>query len=294
MGVILSETLMRRALERIATTDGELRTRATNALIVKLHEREVLKVWGQNLAAHYGRRSDAEDITGVVNEAVLVAVTTLTTERLSIAENAVSYLYFQAKAAVALWLDSPAVTIASAMTGVSRRHRLAQAARAELTSLTGAEPTVDEIIEHVNNRLLETRKDARKQGVLISREDVDGRWLRPHFAMSAATGFELAGGWHAPEDDYTTPAEAAITVAQLQRTAEQMFPGRDGVAIADAIAEWSQMVLDGERPTAVLMSARLGVSRRTASERIRQVDEVLAAFREAAASDGLRCHSPEK
>lgn len=287
MGVQLNDDEMRAHLVRIVNADGEAaRKAAADALILDLHSKEVLELWGRNLARHFGRPSDHEEVTSVITEALLMLARNLTADELAKVRQVASYLYFRAKAAVTGWLDSPAVTLATEMSGISRRHRMARVAVRELREKLGREPEPAEVVRFVNERAMASRKDASKQGALITVDDVDGMQLRSYsMDYSGGDDSDMNDSFGTPDDGgVTLAAEASLTVAQLEQRADVALKPAEATEVKRVLSVWVRLVMAGETPTAVAISKALGLSRRSASARLTQVNGLLQDFRDAAAA----------
>jgi hypothetical protein len=283
MSIQLDENEFRAHLNRIVAADTETaRNRAADELIVELHYREVLEQWGRYLAGNFGRPNDWDEFTSVITEALLVHVRSLTPEDLTKVHTVGSYLFWRGKAAVQLWLDSPAVTFAAQMSGISRRHRMARAAVREMRKKLGREPDAAEVVEYVNTRALATRKNPVKQGALITVEDVEGAMLRTYSMDYTASDSEANDSFGATDDGGVTIAgEVALTVAQLDAQVDRMFIGDEASMVKETLELWVKLVLTREAVTSVTISRLLGISRRGASQRIRLVNDVMSAFRSA-------------
>lgn len=283
MSIQLNDEEIRAHLSRIvaATTEKE-RHAAADSLVVDLRDKEALEQWGRFLASRYGRQQDWEDFTSVITEALLLHARSLTAEELAKVKTVAAYLYYRGRAAVQKWLDSPAVTFAAEMSGVSRRHRMARAAIKEMRTNFGREPETSEVVDYVNTRALANRANAVKQGALISADDVDGVMLRPYSMDYTSSDSEAPDSFGTPDDgNVTITAEVALTITQLGARARTMFGADEGVLVTQTLRVWADLVLAKEQITPTVISRQLGIGRRTAMLRLQQVDAVLTAFREA-------------
>lgn len=282
MSVELNESELRAHLIRIASAaEGDERHSVADELLVYLHSIEALELWGRNLARHFGRPAEHEEVTSVITEALMKELRAIDADRLEKVGQVRSYLYYRAKASVQAWLDSPAVTLASEMSGITRRHRTARVGVRELRANLNREPEPEEVVSFVNNRLVAARgRDAAvKSGALITVEDVEGTALRT-YSMDYSEDSELNDSFGAPDDGQVTlRAEVGLTVTQLQQRAVRMFGPDEGDEVREVLALWVRMIIAGEQPTVVAVSRQFGLSRRAASTRLRQVNAVLTAFR---------------
>lgn len=291
MSVQLDNEVLRGHLRAIVdAADGPSRSAAADALIVGLVQSEVLEVWGRNLSRHYGRPNDHEEATSVLTERLLNVARSLTQREFDAISTPASFLYFQAKAGIQKWLDSPAVTLASEMSGIARRHRRARVAARELREKLGREPEASEVVAFANERALQTRKDAARQGALISVADVEGVLLRA-YSMDYSDG-DRDSDSRDMEDRFGTPndgglelaAEVSFTVTQLQDHAARAHHGEERDEVQAVIGAWAQLILEGEPTTASALSSRTGIGRHQIPRRLAQMNAVLEGFRSAAAS----------
>lgn len=284
MSVHIDDQTYRGYLARIISAPDEAsRHEAADAMIVALHKAEVLEIWGRSLTSRYGRPHDEwEEITAVLTEAILQHIRSFTADDLAKVRTVGSHLFFRGKEAVTRWLDSPAVTFASEMSGISRRNRIAGAAIRELRSSLGREPEVQEVVNFVNSRALENRKNAVKQGALITAADVDGAMLHTYSIDYSTDDEKLRDSFGTPDDgNVTVQAEVALTVSQLGALASTLFGPERGAEVQATLTLWVSHVLAQEPVTAVAVSLRFGISRRAAVARLGDVNRLMEAFRAA-------------
>lgn len=288
MGVRLDESDLRSILV-LSVNDGDPAEQAKHQdrLIRHLYDTETLEVWGRSLAKHYGRPNDHEEITQVVTEELIRYVRTITPDLLSQIDRVATHLYFKAKTAVVRWLDSPAVTVAGQMSGISRRYRQSMVAKGEFIAKFGREPSDRELVEYINTRVEATRKDAAKQGALVSEADVSGRMLSAYsMDHQIGDGEYAADSFGTPTQDDTVRGrgELAMTVQLMGTIADRMFGEVSGPSVREVLAVWMDFVLDNEPPTVTAIAAALSINRQQARERMRQVEAVLAAVRDNGAA----------
>lgn len=288
MGIRLDEGNLREMLHlAVRTVDPTERQRSQDAFLSYLHDTETLETWGRGLANHYGRPRDWEDFVQVVSEELVRYIRSMSPEsagKFEEIDRVAAHLYFKAKAAVASWLDSPAVTVATAMAGISRRYRQSIVARNEYIAQHGREPSDAELVEHINAHAYATRKDPKKQGALVTESDVAGTMLQP-YSMDWQTpdGDFAADSFGSPTDDVGVRerGELSVTVRRLGELSDEMFPQIVSPTVREVLAVWMDFVLDNEPLTVTAVASYLQVPRQTAKERMGQVDQVLARVREA-------------
>jgi len=274
-------------LRAIVNADASTRKTVVDEFTVFLLETETFEVWGRGLAKRYNRVDDWEDITSVVTEAVMRALGSVDALLLEKVQSPAAWLYYAAKSEVQLWIDSPAVTIASKMSGISRRHRQAMSAAAELREQLGRTPEASEIVEYANNKAMANRTDAAKQGALISVEDVEGTHLRAYsMDYQPSTGDGSSGpneSFGTPVDNVTIRAELTLTVARLGTIAAARYP-EDAEPVKTALAVWSELVIDGETPTPRRIARAMRITLPRATELLSRVDSVLESYRDESAA----------
>lgn len=281
MGVQLDDRTLRSYLEgAVASGDPESHKQHCDDLVAYLFESEMIEVWGRRFANHYGRPGEYQEFIQVISEELIRYVRTINDDTLDAIDNVAKHLYFKAKTAVVRWLDSPATTVAQQMSGISRRYRQAMVARSEYMAKFHRDPSNRELVEYINSKMLATRKDAAKQGALVTEADVTGQMLHP-YSMDLQPEDGEGDGFGAPTQDDTVRnrGELAMTVRRLAQIAEQMFGDVAAPTVTEVLTVWMDFVLDNEPPTVTAIAARFGIDRPHARERMRQVDEVLATLR---------------
>jgi DNA-directed RNA polymerase specialized sigma subunit len=288
MGVTLNEDLVR-ALSIKGTRGGSAHSRlkAQNELINYLHNERVLEVWGRSLARYYSRKSESDvaDIISVVTEGVITHIREISMETVDRVDRFGPHYWYVAKGAVVKYLDSAATTVATAMSGVSRRHRQAMSAKAEFTALYKREPSDPELIEYVNRKVAESRKDAAKQGAIVTAADIEGTYLRPYsmdFKKSSADDSNTDGdhyGKPTEDDSVRARGELAITIQQLGVQCDEMFEEQHASQVRAVLGVWMDLVMDNEIPGPSTIAARLGVEVSTVRKYLRDVDALLDSFR---------------
>ncbi|MBN9214117.1 MAG: hypothetical protein J0J04_04750 [Microbacterium sp.] len=281
MGVKLDDTYLRSLLERAVHASDPTGARSTqDELVTHLYKSETFEVWGRGLANHYGRPDDHQDITQVITEEIIRYVRAMTPETFASIDRVAAHLYFKAKTAVVRWLDSPAVTVASQMSGISRRYRQSMVARGEFTAKYNRVPTDRELVEFINAKVSATRKDAAKQGALVSESDVSGRMLQS-YSMDHQPADGEGDGFGTPtqDDSVRGRGELAVTVRRLAELADKTYPDAAEPTVREVLSVWMEFVLDNEPPTVTAIAAKFDIPRPLARERVRQVDSVLAIMR---------------
>lgn len=281
MGAKLDEGTLRSFLERaVGSADPTERQAAQDALIAHLYSLDVFEVWGRNLAKHYGRPNDWEDVGQVITEELISYVRQITPEIVDNIDRVAAHLFFKAKTSVVRWLDSPAVTVASEMSGISRRYRQSMVARGEFIAKFEREPSDRELVEYINTKVTATRKNAAKQGALVSESDVSGRMLQS-YSMDHQLGDGEGDAFGRPTEDSTvrTRGELSITTRRLADIADARFGAVSNPTVREVLHAWMEFVLDNEPPTVSAIATKLQIGRPLAKERMRQVDAVLEIMR---------------
>lgn len=281
MSAKLDEGTLRSFLERsVGASDPAERQAAQDDLVSHLYELQVFEIWGRNLANHYGRPADWEDVRQIITEELIRYARQITPETVQNIDRIAAHLFFKAKTAVVRWLDSPAVTVASEMSGISRRYRQSVVARGEFIAKFDRDPTDRELVAYINTKVTATRKNAAKQGALVSESDVSGRMLQA-YSMDHQLGEGDGDGFGRPTEDSSvrTLGELSITTRRLAEIADAHFGTATQPTVREVLGVWMEFVLDNEPPTVSSIATRLSVPKGVARERMRQVDAVLAIMR---------------
>ncbi|AUG29547.1 MULTISPECIES: hypothetical protein [Microbacterium] len=281
MGARLDEGTLRSYLERaVESSDPDVRQVHEDAFLTYLYTLDVFEVWGRSLARHYGRTNDWEEVRQVITEELISYIRQITPETVGSIDRIAAHLYFKAKTSVVRWLDSPAVTVASEMSGISRRYRQSMVARSEFVTKFEREPSDRELVEYINTKVTATRKNAAKQGALVSESDVSGRMLQS-YSMDHQLGDGEGEGFGRPTEDSTVRVrgELSITTRRLAEIAEARFGAVTEPTVREVLHVWMEFVLDNEPPTVSSIAVKLQITRPLARERMRQVDSVLAILR---------------
>lgn len=287
MGIRLAEDTLRDWMNSIAgAADDDARIDAVGQILSYLSETETLEVWGRSLARRYGRTDDHEELTSVLTEGLLVYLRKVDAETVDAIASVAKHLFWRAKTAVVTWLDSPAVTVASEMSTISRRHRQALVARGDYYLEHGREPSDAELVQYANEKTLSSRKDAAKQSALLTVADVSGRMLTPYSMNYSVLGTDAeftSDGLGLPTTDASVKArgELSITVRRMGDLADELFgtasPGLPSVR--EVMGDWMEQVLIGETPTISGIARRFGINRDQARVLMSKVEHVLARLR---------------
>lgn len=171
-------------------------------------------------------------------------------------------LHVRARATVRAWADRH-LSPASGMISLSRRVRQLNQLRDELRSTHGHEPSDREVESEHNRRMGATRKDAAKQGVLVTAGEI--MLTRP---ATDIHDLELAA--LTPEGGLLHPTEGPRLVAAVIIKARAI-----GGVTADVAACWLSGVYGSEGYQRVLtpreVSEQLGLPQASAAAQIRKV-----------------------
>ncbi|MFC7400912.1 hypothetical protein [Citricoccus sp. GCM10030269] len=171
-------------------------------------------------------------------------------------------LQVRARATVRAWADRN-LSPASGMVALSRRIRLLNQLRDEMRAATGAEPSDRDLEREHNRRMAAARKDAAKQGMLVSSGEVN-------LARPAVDIFALELAVAAPESGLLHSTEGPSIVRAVVDRARRI-----GGITADVADCWLSGIYSSEGDQRVLTSgevaAQLGLTQQSASAQIRKV-----------------------
>lgn len=171
-------------------------------------------------------------------------------------------LHVRSRSSVRTWADR-ILSPASGMVSLNRRVRKLNQLRDELRAATGTEPTDGELAREHNERMLATRKDAAKQGMLVTAEDL--RVARPAVDIE---DLELAVS--ETEDGLLHPTEGPAVVRAVIERARSI-----GGVTSDVAQAWLSGVYESEGAQRVLttreVAGQLGLTQESAAAQIRKV-----------------------
>jgi hypothetical protein len=171
-------------------------------------------------------------------------------------------LHVRSRASVRAWADRN-LSPASGMVSLNRRVRKLNQLRDEMRARAGAEPTDRELANEHNLRMMATRKDAAKQGMLVTSTDlrVAGPAVDIHALELAAAG---------PEESLLHPTEGPALVRAVIERARAIGGVTAGVAEA-----WLSGVYASDGAQRVLtaheVAEQLGLPQESAAAQIRKV-----------------------
>ncbi len=258
----------------LATTTKGARGAAVNAVLEYLVQTNVIDVWAESLANHFGYHNPTgrEDVRSVIVEKLLVSLYAAqagTTQRV---KNWVDFLFGLSRNAVRDYLSSGQVTPAAGMSSATRRHNSIRIAYRELLTRLGREPSKQEIIDHANAHMLATRKNPKKQGALVTMEDF--RSYPGTTTLDAAITLQ-------PEQDGIAGADNRIAAGSAMRAlldgCANTYP--DDTELAEVVGVWAQLHLEGERVTVMAVVNLTGFSRTYVRRGLERIDQVLATMR---------------
>jgi hypothetical protein len=251
-------------LREMAAASGAERVRLREAFIGD--ERKLFRFLAHRLCRTMGLPSalHRDDVEQLVAIEALAWVDELLVCPASI-EGIVSFegmLHVRSRASVRAWADRN-LSPASGMVSLNRRVRKLNQLRDEMRASTGAEPTDRELAHEHNLRMMATRKDAAKQGMLITSADL--RVAGPAVDIQA---LELAAA--RPEESLLHPTEGPALVRAVIERARTI-----GGVTADVAEAWLSGVYSSEGEQRVLtaheVAVQLGLSRESAAAQIRKV-----------------------
>lgn len=267
--------------ESIRTASTAERQRVIGELVTQLHTTSTLSKWGAKIArdhSYTSREGRADDIPQVIAEHVVRVLSNLTPDG-EAPGDWLRALYGSSSRAVASYLASGQVSAASNMSGASSRARTIRTVHAQLTSELGREPSKAEIIERANTHMREHRKNAAKQGALISERD---------FTESAAPALSLDAmvlDFPATHDEDAIDArlDAFFIIRKLRKLARVVAPQH--LVLLNAVLDaWMESLYLGERPTVLGLAQISGLDEQSTRRGVAMLDKLLAIAREQSAA----------
>lgn len=277
MAVTLDENDLRARLIDIVEADD--RAPLVSAFVDHLARVEILEVWAREVARSLSRIDEYEEFGQVAAEAIINRLNEIDREQVDAISVVAAHLYYVCRRACTVHVDSPAVTVAQGMSGISRRYRESRKHRSDYYRDHGTEPTDAELVEYINQKVSARRKDAAKQGALVSEADINGQMLR-----SYSTDYTIDGSTEEPPIGQTDggldqQVLLTMTINQIGAIADEMFGTHGDPPLRAAIASWTMLVSSGTRPTAISLAEDLGVNRRRSGNLVHKIEAVLTEFR---------------
>lgn len=241
--------------ERVRLRDGFI---GDQRKVFRLLAHRLCRTMGLNAALH---RDDVEQL--VVIEA-LAWVNELLADpaALEAIESFEGMLHVRSRASVRAWADRH-LSPASGMVSLNRRVRKLNQLRDEMRAATGAEPTDRELAHEHNLRMAAARKDAAKQGMLVTSADL--RAAGPAVDIHA---LELAAA--GPEESLLHPTEGPALIRAVIERARTI-----GGVTADVARAWLSGIYASEGSQRVLttreVAEQLGLPQESAAAQIRKV-----------------------
>jgi hypothetical protein len=231
---------------------------ASRRKLYRLVAHRLCRTLGMPYATH---REDVEQL--VAMEAVtFVEELVATPARIEEIANWEGLLHVRARATVRAWADRN-LSPASGMISLSRRVRQLNQLRDELRTTSGLEPSDREVAFEHNRRMTATRKNAAKQGMLVSAGELA-------LARPAADIHDLELAAMTPEGGLLHPTEGPRLVAAVVAKARMI-----GGVTADVAACWLSGVYGSEGDQRVLtaheVAEYLGLPQASAAAQIRKV-----------------------
>ena len=169
-------------------------------------------------------------------------------------------LQVRARSAIREYVESGAATGVSRMSGHRRRSRSVAVARSRLAQQLGREPTDDEVLAE-QHRVASARKDAVKQGVLASSEDLT------NFATVPTDDIENVAMFQAMSDFQMGAFASVETEAFVSSLVKEC--SADDKSLGDFAKAWIGAMMAGETLTSLL--GRLGMSESRARRQINEI-----------------------
>jgi hypothetical protein len=251
-------------LREMAAASGAERARLRDAFIGD--ERKLFRFLAHRLCRTLGlpaalHRDDVEQLVAIE---ALAWVDELVAHPAAIEdiESFEGLLHVRSRASVRAWADRH-LSPASGMVALNRRVRKLNQLRDEMRAATGAEPSDRELAHEHNRRMTATRKDAAKQGMLVTSADL--RVSGPAVDIHA---LELAAA--RPEESLLHPTEGPALVRAVIERARAI-----GGITADVAEAWLSGVYASEGAQRVLTSRevaeQLGLPQESAAAQVRKV-----------------------
>ncbi|MCY1157499.1 MAG: hypothetical protein MOP51_520 [Citricoccus sp.] len=251
-------------LREMAAASGAERLRLRDEFIggqrkvFRLLAHRLCRTMGLNAALH---RGDVEQLVAIE---ALTWVDELLADPSALEgiENFSGMLHVRSRASVRAWADRN-LSPASGMIALNRRVRKLNQLRDEMRAATGAEPTDGELVHEHNRRMMATRKDAAKQGMLATAADlrIAGPAVDIHALELAVAG---------PEECLLHPTEGPALVRAVIARARTI-----GGITADVAQAWLAGVYASEGSQRVLttgeVAEQLGLTQESAAAQIRKV-----------------------
>ena len=251
-------------LREMATASGARRARLRETFIADQRKlfrflaHRLCRTMGLTVASH---RDDVEQIVALealawVDELLAAPAAIQTIESFE------GMLHVRARAAVRAWVDRN-LSPASGMVSLNRRVRKLNQLRDEMRATSGVEPTDREVALEHNRRMVATRKDAAKQGMLVSPAD-----LRAAGPAVDIDDVELTVS--GPEECLLDPTEGPPLVRAVIERARTI--GGVTAAVAEA---WLSGVYSSEGDQRVLttreVADQVGLPQESAAAQVRKV-----------------------
>ncbi|MDI3329708.1 MAG: hypothetical protein QJR09_03090 [Micrococcus sp.] len=251
-------------LRELAEATGAEQARLREAFIG--NQRKLFRLLAHRLCRTMGLAAalHRDDVEQLVALEALAWVDELRADPAAIAgiENFEGMLHVRSRASVRAWADRN-LSPASGMISLNRRVRKLNQLRDEMRAATGAEPSDRELAHEHNRRMAATRKDAAKQGMLVTSADL--RVAGPAMDIHA---LELAAA--RPEECLLHPAEGPALVRAVIERARTI-----GGVTAEVADVWLSGVYSSEGDQRVLTShevaEQLGLTQESAAAQIRKV-----------------------
>lgn len=157
----------------VATADPDQRREITGDFVAD--RSAFIRSLAAKIALHYrlDRNTYYGDVESLVHESLLVLLNDIREGNLPM-EDVHSFeglWQYRTRQAVRRWLDSPEMNAASKQVSLKRRFKEMRQTEQEYLLNHGAQPTPEQVVALTNQRMAETRRDPRRQGVHCTMED---------------------------------------------------------------------------------------------------------------------------
>lgn len=247
------------------------RKAALEHIIERLTEQEIIAYWSMQLSQLY-RIGDVDEVQQIIAETLCTEILTFTPEkhqlRLNKRGGALQHYWYLCKVVIRGYQESAAHTGVTGGSGAARRRKLAVKGTAELTQILGRDPTMREVIDHVNQKLYAARTNPAKQGVLVSAAD----FIPPQPASIEEIALPVI------EIDFDARLQVDEAIRGLISHLAATHP--EVPRIVPCVLAWCLAVYEGVPPTAHIVAADAGCSVHHAAHVISLLEAELPRFRQ--------------
>lgn len=171
-------------------------------------------------------------------------------------------VFFAIRRRITVWSRSGQVTGYAAADGYERRRRTAEIQRQRLRATLNREPTSVEVAEAVNAAAEASRSNPRKQGALITKDEVGV--FRAAVATAPDQMEHAAGG--SVDAEVVVSEAVRVTLVKVREAYPDHMP---------LVARWIALTQAGDSPSISSLVADFGISRAVVVKVLRFAHEIL-------------------